>query len=77
MLRAADGSQSEEILEFESEVDEEVLNEINRMRDENDLGIIQPDPSKIRKIKSEGDKPRYAVKMDFVRVIDEIKEEKS
>jgi hypothetical protein len=77
ILKAADGSQTEEILEFESEVDEEVLNQLNSLRDEQDMHIIQPEESKIRKIKSEGDKkPRYMVKMEFVKVIDEIREEK-
>ena len=40
------------------------------------MHIIQPDESKIRKTKTEGElKHRYKIKTDFVKVVDEIKEE--
>jgi len=46
------------------------------LRNEKDMQTIQPGKSKIRKIKTEGEmKHHYKIKMDFVKVIDEIKEE--
>jgi hypothetical protein len=72
-----DGSETIEELQFESEIDQDAFTEINEMRAEKKMKAVKVGPEKLRTVKIEGQKkPMTRVKVDYVKVIDEIKAEK-
>jgi hypothetical protein len=78
--------EEQELMEFEAELEGDILTEINTMRFEQGLDVFQPAPEKVRIKKLEGfergnktkkQKERTMVTIDYVKIIDEIKAEKN
>jgi hypothetical protein len=69
---------TEELLEYESDVDSDFLDELNELRIKNRLPVIQHGSEKVsKKSKKDGDiHSKEKIKIDWIKVVDEIKEEK-